>query len=123
MLVNLEQTNFDDLVRSQGIALIDCWAPWCGACKDFTPVFEAASQRHPDHVFAKLNTHVNDELTKHLKVSHIPTIILFRDGLLLLRQPGHLTAAEIDEVISKAESIDMDQVRSDMEAREQSTTS
>ena len=123
MLTTLEEDNFKQLVHDDGIALIDCWAPWCAACKDFTPIFEAAADRHPDHTFAKFNTHENAELTKHLKVTHIPTIILFRDGLLLLRQPGHLSAAEIDEIIEKAESIDMDQVRSDMEAREQASTS
>jgi thioredoxin 1 len=123
MLTTLDGDNFSEITQGGGIALIDCWAPWCAACKDFTPIFEAAAERHSKHVFAKFNTHENDELTKHLKVTHIPTIILFRDGLLLLRQPGHLSASEIDEVIEKAESIDMDQVRSDMEAREQSTTS
>lgn len=117
MLVDLHSVNFEGCVMSGGIALIDCWAPWCGACKDFTPIFEAAAERHPEHTFAKLNTHAEEELTKKLKVSHIPTIILFRDGLLLLRRPGHLTEAEIDEAIGTAEGLDMEQVRADMEKR------
>ena len=117
MLVDIDSSNFDALVMSGGIALVDCWAPWCVACRDFTPIFEAASERHPSHTFAKLDTHDQSDLAKKLKVIHIPTVILFRDGLLLLRQPGYLNHDEIDEVIAKAEGLDMDHVRADMEKR------
>ncbi len=117
MLVDLHRSNFEGRVMADGIVLVDCWAPWCGACRDFTPTFEAAAERHPDHTFAKLNTQAEEELTKELKVSHIPTIILFRDGLLLLRRPGYLSEKEIDEVIGTAEGLDMQQVRADMEKR------
>jgi thioredoxin-like negative regulator of GroEL len=117
MLIDLVESNFEDSVISEGIALIDCWAPWCAACKDYTPTFEAAAERHASHVFAKLNTHDQSDLAKRLKVSHIPTTILFRDGLLLLRQPGYLNADEIDQTISTAEGLDMTQVRADMEMR------
>jgi thioredoxin-like negative regulator of GroEL len=96
MFVDLEESNFEECVMSEGIALIDCWAPWCAACKDFTPTFEAAAKRHASHTFAKLNTQDQSDLAKKLKVSHIPTTILFRDGLLLLRQPGYLNQEEID---------------------------
>jgi thioredoxin len=117
MLIDLEESNFESSVMSEGIALIDCWAPWCVACKDFTPTFEAAAERHSAHTFAKLNTQDQDELAKKLKVSHIPTTILFRDGLLLLRQPGYLNRAEIDQAIATAEGLDMARVRVDMEKR------
>ncbi len=117
MLVDLVESNFDACVMSEGIALIDCWAPWCAACKDYAPTFEAASERHASHTFAKLNTHDQSDLAKKLKVSHIPTTVLFRDGLLLLRQPGYLNADEIDQAISTAEGLDMAQVRADMEKR------
>jgi thioredoxin 1 len=117
MLVDVNSSNFDASVMSEGIALVDCWAPWCAACKDFTPTFEAAAERHPSHTFAKLDTQDQSDLAKKLKVSHIPTIILFRDGLLLLRQPGYLSHDEIDEVIAKAEGLDMDHVRADVEKR------
>ena len=117
MLVDVNSSNFDACLMSEGIALVDCWAPWCAACRDFIPIFEAAADRHPSHTFAKLNTHLESDLTKKLKVSHIPTIILFRDGLLLLRQPGHLSHEEIDEAIAKAEGLDMEHVRTDMEKR------
>ena len=102
MLIDLVESNFEDSVMSEGIALIDCWAPWCAACKDYTPTFEAAAERHATHTFAKLNTHDQSDLSKKLKVSHIPTTILFRDGMLLLRQPGYLKADEIDQAISTA---------------------
>ncbi len=111
MLVDVNSSNFDARVMAGGIALIDCWAPWCAPCKEFTPTFEAAANRHPLHTFAKLDTHDQSDLAKKLKVSHIPTIILFRDGLLLLRQPGYLSHDEIDEVIAKAEGLDMEHVR------------
>ena len=117
MLVDLEESNFEERVMSEGIAVIDCWAPWCAACKDYTPTFEAAAERHSAHTFAKLNTHDQSDLAKKLKISHIPTTILFRDGLLLLRQPGYLNADEIDQAISTAEGLDMVQVRADMEKR------
>jgi thioredoxin 1 len=117
MLVDVNSSNFDASVMAGGIALVDCWAPWCAPCRDFVPTFEAAAQRHPSHTFAKLNTQDQSDLAKKLKVSHIPTIVLFRDGLLLLRQPGYLSHEEIDEVIAKAEGLDMELVRADMENR------
>ena len=117
MLVDLNSANFETCLMTEGIALVDCWAPWCAACRDFTPTFEAAAERHTSHTFAKLDTQDQSHLAKKLKVSHIPTIILFRDGLLLLRQPGYLSQQEIDEVIAKAEGLDMEHVRADMEKR------
>ena len=117
MLIDIDESNFDTRVMTQGIALIDCWAPWCAACKDYTPNFEAAAERHASHIFAKLNTQDQADLAKKLKVSHIPTTILFRDGLLLLRQPGYLNNDEIDQAIATAEGLDMERVKADMEKR------
>ena len=117
MLVDVNNSNFEARLMSEGIAFVDCWAPGCGACRQFTPTFEAAAKRHPSHTFAKLNTQDESDLTKKLKVTHIPTTILFRDGLLLLRQPGYLSREEIDEAIATAESLDMERVRADMEKR------
>ena len=117
MLVELNSANFEACLMTEGIALVDCWASWCAACRDFTPTFEAAAERHPSHTFAKLDTQDQSDVAKKLKVSHIPTIILFRDGLLLLRQPGYLSHEEIHEVIAKAEGLDMEHVRTEMEKR------
>ncbi len=117
MLTEVNSSNFEARLMSEGIAFVDCWAPGCGACEQFVPTFEAAAERHPNHTFAKLNTRDQSELAKKLKVSHVPTTILFRDGLLLLRQPGCLSREEIDEVIATAEGLDMERVRADMEKR------
>jgi thioredoxin 1 len=117
MVLDLKNTNFEEAVMGEGIALVDCWAPWCAACKDYSPTFEAAAKRHPTHTFAKLNTKDQIDLAKDLKVNHIPTTILFRDGLLLLRQPGYLKHDELDQAISTAEGLDMARVRADMEER------
>lgn len=113
--------NFDEIVDSEGICLIDCWASWCKGCKEFTPVFEAASERHATAVFATLDTGSEAELTSKLGVKHIPTLILFRDGILLLRQPGHVLAEGLDEIVEKAQALDMDHVRSEM-TREKAAT-
>ena len=99
--------------------LIDCWAAWCQGCSEFTPVFEAASERHPTATFATLDTGSESELTSKLSVKHIPTLILFRDGILLLRQPGYVPAEGLDEIIDKAQSLDMDHVRAEMEKEEE----
>ncbi len=117
MLVEVSDSNFDSCLLSEGIALVECWAPWCGACGEFTEVFEAAARRHPAHRFGKINTHEWSDLAKKLQVQHIPTMVLFRDGLLLLRQPGHISGEQIDELIGKAEGIEMGRVRADMAKR------
>ncbi|MCU0303416.1 MAG: thioredoxin family protein [Thermoanaerobaculales bacterium] len=114
-LTGLSSTNFDEVILGEGIVLIDCWARWCTACKDFAPVFEAAAARFERHRFVTLDTQAEPELTEKLGVSHIPTLILFRDGILLLRQPGYVPPEGLDEILDKAESLDMDHVRAEME--------
>jgi thioredoxin 1 len=121
-IINVDSTNFEVEFLSEGIVLLDCWASWCKGCKDFEPVFEAAAARHPAHTFAKVDTQAERELTEKLGVSHIPTLILFRDGLLLLRQPGYVPADGLDEIIAKAESLDMDEVRAGMAEGQGSTS-
>jgi thioredoxin 1 len=119
--IALEASNFDRQVLTDGIVLVDCWAPWCQGCSQFDPVFEAAADRHPSHTFAKLNTQSEDQLTKKLKINHIPTLILFRDGILLLRQPGYVPEEGLNEIIEKAEALDMDHVRVEMEKEKLNT--
>ena len=120
-LTTLTSSNFDALVLCEGIVLVDCWAPWCQGCSQFEPVFEAAAEKHPLHIFAKVDTKIEEDLTKKLGVSHIPTLILFRDGILLLRQPGYVPAEGLDEIIEKAEGLDMDHVRAEMEKENSKT--
>ena len=109
--VDLHEENFDEVIESDSVVLIDCWAPWCQPCKDFTPVFDEAAERHPSHVFAKLNTHAEPELTSKLKIKHVPTLVLFRGGILLYRQPGYAPGEGLDEIVEKAVGLDMDVVR------------
>ena len=119
--IALDPENFDQQVLTDGIVLVDCWAPWCQGCGEFEPVFEAAAERHPTHTFAKVNTHREGALGKKLGVKHIPTLILFRDGILLLRQPGYVPAEGLDDIIEKAEALEMDHVRSEMQKEETGT--
>jgi thioredoxin 1 len=114
-VVDLNSENFDEIVVEGGVVLIDCWAPWCQPCKDFTPVFEEAAERHPTHVFAKVNTHTESELTSKLNVKHVPTLVLFRDGILLYRQPGYAPGEALDEIVEKAAGLDMEAVRATLE--------
>jgi thioredoxin 1 len=113
--VELTQTNFEQVALKEGIVLIECWSAWCQTCKTFSPVFEAAAERHPEHTFATIDTRAERELSEKLGVSHVPTLILFRDGILLFREPGVAPAEALDEIVDKAEGLDMDHVRSELE--------
>jgi thioredoxin 1 len=113
-VIKLNSENFEDTIFSAGIVIIDCWASWCSACTDFGPVFESAADRHPQHTFVSLDTQAQRELTESLGVTHIPTLVLLRDGVLLLRQPGYVAADGLDEIVAKAESLDMNRVRAEL---------
>lgn len=103
--------NFESLVSGNDIVLVDFWAPWCGPCRSFAPVFEAASEKHPDVVFAKVNTEEQRELAAAFQVRSIPTLMVFREGIILYAQPGALPASVLDQVIEKTKEVDMEQVR------------
>lgn len=118
--IRLGSDNFDEIVDVEGICLIDCWASWCQGCKEFAPVFKAASERHPSHTFATLDTGSQTDLTTRLRVKNIPTLVLFRDGILLFRQPGYVPAEGLDDIVEKAQGLDMDFVRAEMEKEESS---
>ena len=102
-------------MTTDGIVLVDCWAPWCGACGDFAPVFERTAARHPDHTFAKFNTQEHVEYTAELGIQHVPTLMLFRDGLLLFKQPGYYEEDRLSDILDQAESLDMKEVRASIE--------
>ena len=109
--VALTKESFNDTVAGHDIVLVDWWAIWCGPCSTFAPVFEAAAERHPDVVFGKVDTETELELAAAARITSIPTVMAFREGILVYSQPGALPAAAVDELLTKVRELDMDEVR------------
>jgi thioredoxin 1 len=112
--VALTKETFEDTVTRPGITLVDWWASWCGPCRRFAPVFQAASEQHPDITFGKIDTEDQLELSAAARISSIPTLMAFRDGILVFSQPGALPAAALEQLIQAIRDLDMDIVRADL---------
>ena len=116
--INLTKENLESTIMNNDTVIIDFWAEWCGPCKMFGPIFEEASNRHPDVVFAKVDTESEQELAAYFQVRSIPMVVAFREQIGIFQQPGLLQGPQLDEILGKIKALDMDQVRTDI-AKEQ----
>ncbi len=119
--VNLTAETFGSTIEGDGIVLVDFWASWCGPCRMFAPVFEKAAEANPDIVFGKVDTEAEQELSGALGIRSIPTLMIFRDRVLLFAQPGMLPEKVLEELIGKVRELDMDDVRAQIAAEEAAT--
>ena len=114
----LTKDNFEQVVTGNATVIVDYWAPWCGPCRAFAPTFERVSEKHPDIVFAKVNTEVEQEIAAHFQIRSIPTLMIFRDNIIIFAQPGALPEGALEQVIGKAKALDMDDVRKQVAAQQ-----
>ena len=110
-VVELTKENFENVITSNATVIVDYWAPWCGPCRGFAPVFERVAEANPDVVFAKVDTDAEQEIAAHFQIRSIPTLMVFRDQIIVFSQPGALPQNALEQVVAKAKELDMDEVR------------
>lgn len=117
-VVELTDDTFEQTVTDNGFVIVDFWAPWCGPCKSFAPTYEKVSEDHEDIVFAKVNTEEQQQVAAHFQIRSIPTLMIFRDQIIIFSQAGALPEGSFRELIQKASELDMDEVRKQIEAEQ-----
>ena len=110
-VIELTKENFEQVITSNPTVIVDYWAPWCGPCRGFAPVFESVAEANPDVVFAKVNTDDQQEIAAHFQIRSIPTLMVFRDQIIVFSQPGAMPKGPFEQVVAKAKELDMDEVR------------
>jgi len=115
--------DFNELVTDNEIVMIDFWASWCGPCKSFAPIYEQVSEKHPDIVFGKVNTEEQQELAAHFQIRSIPTLMIFREQVVLFAQPGMLNESQLEEVIGKVREVDMAKVHEEIAQQDEQESS
>jgi thioredoxin 1 len=110
-VVELTKDNFEEVVTKNSFVIIDFWAPWCGPCRSFAPTYQKVSEDHPDVVFAKVNTEEEHEIAGHFQIRSIPTLMIFRDKIIIFSEAGALPESAFRELVNKAGELDMDEVR------------
>jgi thioredoxin 1 len=110
-VMELTKENFEQVVTLSATVIVDYWAPWCGPCRGFAPVFERVAQANPDVVFAKVNTDDEQEIAQHFQIRSIPTLMVFRDQIIVFSQPGALPQNALEQIVEKAKGLDMEEVR------------
>ena len=117
--VEVNQETLHPIIDGNDMVIVDFWAPWCGPCRGFAPAYEAASEKHPDVVFAKVNTEEEQDLAGYFQIRSIPTLMIFREKIIIFSQPGALPAPALDQIIEQAKALDMDEVRREIEKANQ----